>query len=81
MEASKGRTIAYFTAFEFGDEGAVVWTNQKEVDHSASVAGALEILGTSRVSAGIDRYRKSHFWAAAAVLQEFERRDGEERSS
>ncbi len=78
-EASKGCTIAYFTAFEFGDEGgesAVIWTGQQVVRRVATVNGALELLGAKPASVGIDRYRKTHLWAAAAVLQQLENRGG-----
>jgi hypothetical protein len=77
--ASKDCTIAYFTAFEFGDdsnESVTVWANQQVVPHIATLDDALALLGTNAASAGIGRYRKTHLWAAAAVLQEFESRAG-----
>ena len=45
-DASRACTIAYFTAYEFGDDGsesAVVWTGGQVVGRPDSVAGALEL--------------------------------------
>jgi HEAT repeat protein len=78
-EASKSCTIVYFTQFEFGDqsdESATAWTGQQVVPHIATVDEALALLGSNAAIAGISRYGKTHLWAAAAVLLEFENRAG-----
>ncbi len=86
IEASKGSTIAYFTDYEFGntgDEKAIVWTDQRPVPCKPRIDSALELLGVEPApgkdrieTVGLSRYRKTHRWAAAAVLQEFETRKG-----
>lgn len=50
------------------------WTGGQVLPEIRSLDETLERLGSNAASAGIDRYRKTHLWAAAAVLQEFEKR-------
>src|SRR5207247_3342187 len=59
-----------------GDERAVAWTDQQVVRRLSSVDEALELLGADPGSVGVYRYRKTHLWAAAAVLQQFENSGG-----
>ncbi|HLY60651.1 MAG TPA: HEAT repeat domain-containing protein [Terriglobia bacterium] len=80
-KASKDCTIAYFSLFEFGDEGdasgsafASVWTNQQAIP-PCSVNTALQLLGVKATSGldefgtvGLGRYHKTDTWAAAAIL-------------
>ena len=80
-KASKDCTIAYFSLFEFGDEGdasgnalASVWTNQQAMP-PCSVNSALRLLGVKATgtldefdAVGLGRYRKTDTWAAAAIL-------------
>ncbi|HKQ79112.1 MAG TPA: HEAT repeat domain-containing protein [Blastocatellia bacterium] len=80
--ASRNTTIAYVSAFEFGDdgsEGAILWSNGKEILSGASFVAALHYfrdqagIRIEEKSIDIEKYRgetAAEKWAAAAILDE-----------
>jgi hypothetical protein len=81
-QASTNGTIAYFSAYEFGDQGherAIVWSNGNEtlsgVNVSTVVGHFRDVVRIDLGNAGFDveKYRgetAAEKWAAAAILEE-----------
>lgn len=82
-EASRGTTIAFVSAFYFGNAGgqtAYVWSNQKLVQKESKIRGvinaALQLLGVQAAAThdefdalGLGQFRRTESWVEAARIR------------